>query len=139
MWSGCAFSLPAPRTSAVPKMDSGLKTHLTTESPLRFAPEWTPFQPYLQKVVETVQNRWERSFIESRISPPTGTSVTVVFQMTMDGKISNIIDVEGTANERAKKACIGAIRSRASYPRWTPEMIAALGQSQKLTFTFFYE
>jgi hypothetical protein len=137
--TGCAFSLPASRIVAARKTDSVTKTDLTKDITRKIDPEWVPFQPYLQKLIETVQLEWERALAESRISPPSGTSVTVVFQMTMDGKISKIISVEGSSNERGKKGCVAAITSRAPYSRWTPEMVTALGQSRELTFTFFYE
>ena len=133
MWSGCAFSLPTPKTRLSPN------TFPITNDTWKNDPKWIAFQPYLQELIETVQIQWERILVESRLSPPTGTSAKVVFQMTMDGKISNIIKVEGTANEQAKKGCLAAITARSPYSRWTPAMVAALGQSQELTFTFFYE
>ena len=47
--------------------------------------------------------------------------------------------VDGTAGNQAEKACTSAITARAPYGPWTDDMIAVLGQSQELTFTFFYQ
>jgi hypothetical protein len=101
--------------------------------------KWSNYGQYLQKMIESVQIQWERILIESRVSPPSGTSVKVVFRMDVEGKISQIVEVVGTAGNQAEKACTSAITSRAPYGPWTEDMIAVLGQSQELTFTFFYE
>lgn len=101
--------------------------------------KWSNYGQYLQKMIETVQIQWERILIESRVSPPSGTSVKVVFRMDTEGKISQIMEVNGTAGNQAEKACTSAITARAPYGPWTDDMIAVLGQSQDLTFTFYYQ
>jgi hypothetical protein len=101
--------------------------------------KWSNYGQYLQKMIETVQIQWERILIESRVSPPSGTSVKVVFRMNTEGRISQIIEVNGTAGNQAEKACTSAITARAPYGPWTDDMIAVLGQSQDLTFTFYYQ
>jgi hypothetical protein len=101
--------------------------------------KWSNYGQYLQKMIETVQIQWERILIESRVSPVSGTSVKVVFQMNKEGRISQIVSVEGTAGNQAEKACTSAITARAPYGDWTDDMIAVLGESQELTFTFYYQ
>ena len=106
---------------------------------IAFDAKWSNYGQYLQKMIETVQIQWERILIESRVSPPSGTSVKVVFRMNTEGRISQIVSVDGTAGNQAEKACTSAITARAPYGPWTEDMIAVLGESQELTFTFFYQ
>ena len=106
---------------------------------IAFDAKWSNYGQYLQKMIETVQIQWERILIESRVSPPSGTSVKVVFRMNTEGRISEIVSVDGTAGNQAEKACTSAITARAPYGPWTDDMIAVLGDSQELTFTFFYQ
>jgi hypothetical protein len=101
--------------------------------------KWSNYGQYLQKMIETVQIQWERILTESRVYPTSGTSVKVVFRMNTEGRISQIVEVNGNAGNQAEKACTSAITARAPYGPWTDDMIAVLGQSQELTFTFFYQ
>jgi len=62
--------------------------------------------------------------------------VTVSFRMDSDGKITAIIDVKNTSSDQGKEACISAITARSPYGKWSDDMIAVLGESQEMTFTF---
>lgn len=101
--------------------------------------KWSNYGQYLQKMIETVQIQWERILIESRVYPVSGTSVKVVFVMNDLGAIARITNVEGTAGNQAEKACTSAITARAPYGEWTDDMKTVLGESQELTFTFYYQ
>jgi hypothetical protein len=101
--------------------------------------KWSNYGQYLQKLIEAVQIQWERILIESRVYPTSGTMVTVKFKLNKEGQISEIVSVEGTAGTQAERACASAITDRAPYGPWTDDMIAVLGESQELTFAFFYQ
>lgn len=101
--------------------------------------KWSNYGAYLQRLIETVQVQWERILIESRVYPTSGTHVKVVFHLDSQGAISQINSVEGTAGNQAEKACTSAITARAPYGAWTDDMIAVLGDSQELAFTFYYQ
>jgi hypothetical protein len=101
--------------------------------------KWSNYGQYLQKLIESVQIQWERILTESRVYPMSGTSVTVKFKLDKEGKVSEIVSVEGTAGNQAEKACTSAITSRSPYGPWTDDMIAILGESQELTFSFYYQ
>lgn len=107
--------------------------------PAAYDARWSNYGAYLQKLIETVQIQWERILIESRVYPVGGTHVSVRFRLDKEGKIAEILNVEGTAGEQAKQACISAITSRAPYGPWTEDMIAVLGEQQDMTFTFYYQ
>ncbi len=101
--------------------------------------KWSAYGQYLQKMIESVQIQWERLIIESKIYPGGGKMVTVRFRMDKEGQISQIISVDGTAGNQAEGTCTTAITSRAPYGPWTDDMIAVLGESQVMTFTFYYQ
>ena len=47
--------------------------------------------------------------------------------------------VESSGGRAAKDACVSAIVARKPYGAWTEDMMAALGKSQEITFTFLYQ
>ncbi len=101
--------------------------------------KWSNYGVYLQRMLETVQIQWDRILLSSTLYPPSGTTVTVKFRMNSDGKIAAIVDVKNTPNEQGKEACISAITARSPYGKWSDDMIAVLGDSQEMTFTFYYQ
>lgn len=132
---GCASCTSAPGAAIV----APTPTAATASSPVAWDPEWQPFQPYLNELITGVQQQWERVTVESRVYPSSGTKVVVKFTLNPQGQVAEILSVDSTAGAQAEKACVMAIAGRAPYGRWTDEMVAALGQTQALTFTFFYQ
>lgn len=104
-----------------------------------FEPEWAPFRPYLKSVIATVQTRWERILVEARVYPKSGTKIAVRFRLGSDGFIASIEEVQGDAGSHAEKACVAAISTQKGYGVWSEEMVAALGKSDEMTFTFHYQ
>lgn len=98
--------------------------------------KWNNFGFYLQRMIETVQIQWDRILLSSTLYPPSGTIVTIKFRMDSAGKITGIGIVKNTSSEQGKEACISAITARSSYGKWSDDMIAVLGDSQEMTFTF---
>ena len=101
--------------------------------------KWSNYGQYLQKMIEAVQIQFDRANIESRIAQISGTHVKVVFRMNNQGAISQIVSVDGTGGNQAQNIAITSITRRAPYGPWTEDMIAVLGDSQELTFTFYYQ
>ena len=101
--------------------------------------KWSGYGEYLKKFIETVQVQWERIINQTNSYPASGTTVIVKFRMDSSGDISEIIKVESGGGRAAKDACVSAIVARKPYGQWTEDMITALGKSQEITFTFFYE
>ena len=100
---------------------------------------WSNYGAYLQKMINIVQIQWERIIIQQSANPSVGSTVTVKFVMNDEGKITNILHVDTTANEVASRACLSAITDRAPYGDWTDDMKAVLGNRQEMTFTFYYQ
>ncbi len=101
--------------------------------------KWSNYGEYLQRMINVVQVVWESQLVNSKIYPPSGTSVTVKFVMNDAGNIAQIVNVESTSNDLASRACVTAITERAPYGAWTDDMKAVLGTRQEMTFTFYYQ
>ena len=100
---------------------------------------WSKYGVYLQRMIETIQIQWERLMLTNSAHPPSGTTVTITFKINSTGKIIQILDVKNTSNRLGKEMCIQAITSRSPYGEWSQDMIDALGLSQDMTFTFYYQ
>jgi len=107
--------------------------------PIGIDAKWSNYGAYLKRLIDSVQTQWDRLLIESRIYPPSGTTVEVKFILNSEGKISKIVNVDNQSNEQAGQACVVAITSRAPYGDWTDDMKAMLGDQQEMTFKFFYQ
>ena len=104
-----------------------------------YSAKWSAYGEYLHKMIEAIQIQWDRILTESRTEPPSNTVVTVKFTMDFHGKVTEIIDVENTSSEQGKQSCLTAITMTAPYGEWTEDMRAVLGDSQELTFQFYYQ
>lgn len=107
--------------------------------PIAIDAKWSNYGAYLQRLIESVQAQWDRLLNESRIYPPSGTTVEVKFILDSEGKISRIVNVDNQSSEQAGQACVKAISDRAPYGLWTDDMKAMLGEQQEMTFKFFYQ
>lgn len=132
---------PAPRLErrARPAIFSENKIGTANIGPVAFDAKWSNYGQYLQQLIETVQVQWDRILIQSRNYPPRGTTVAVKFRLNHLGEVTEIIDVRSeSGNEQAKRNCISAITDRSPYGEWTDDMKTVLGETQELTFTFYY-
>ena len=100
--------------------------------------KWSAYGDYMQKFIETVDSQWQRILDQSNITPASGTKVTVVFRLDAKGEVPEIVKVSGGGGRSAQDACVSAIVARAPYGAWSADMIGVLGESQEITFSFFY-
>ena len=100
--------------------------------------KWSAYGEYMQKLIETVDSQWQRILEQSNITPPSGTKVTVGFRLDAKGEVAEIVKVSGGGGRSAEDACVSAIVARAPYGVWPADMIGVLGESQEITFSFFY-
>jgi hypothetical protein len=101
--------------------------------------KWSAYGEYLQRLIDAVQGQWERLIQRSSFYPTSGSTVRVVFKIDASGVISEVVRVDGSGAELARRLCVSAITERAPYGDWTDDMIAVLGREQEITFTFFYQ
>lgn len=101
--------------------------------------KWSAYGEYLQRLIDAVQAQWERLILRSSFYPTAGATVRVVFRIDAKGEIFEVVGVDGSGGELARRLCVSAITERAPYGEWTEDMVAVLGREQELTFTFFYQ
>jgi len=107
--------------------------------PVSYDAKWSSYGAYLHKMIEAIQIQWDRILIDSRTEPPSGTTVTVKFRLDFHGKVSQILDLQSDSSEQGRQSCVSAITITAPYGEWPDDMRAMLGDSQDLTFQFYYQ
>jgi len=100
--------------------------------------KWANFGRYLQTFVDTVQLQWDYLNDKSSVHPPDGARVSVRFRLDSEGRIAEIIDTDSNGGTQVTRICVSSITDRSPYVKWTDTMIAMLGDSQEMTFTFYY-
>lgn len=133
---------PAPKLEkrARPAIFAENKIGTQNIGPVAVDAKWSNYGQYLQQLIETVQIQWDRILIQSRVYPPSGTMVVVKFILNKKGEVERIIEVgPDLAPEQAKQSCVSAITARSPYGDWTDDMIKVLGESQEMTFSFYYQ
>lgn len=106
---------------------------------LAYSAAWSAHGEYLQRLIDAVQTQWERLILRSSFYPVAGSVVRVVFRLDLEGEVVEIVRVDGTGGELARRLCVSAIAERAPYGKWTEDMLAVLGRDTELTFTFHYQ
>ena len=101
---------------------------------------WSEYGEYMQEFIDIVDTQWRRINTESAVSPPSGTYVIVTFKLKANGETEMISVDDGHANNNkpAVYTCQAAIEARQPYRKWTEQMISVLGDSQTITFSFYY-
>ena len=100
---------------------------------------WSEYGEYLNRLIETVQVQWYKILDESRVSPPRGSHVVITFRINSKGE-TEIVKVENAdAGKQGVFSCQNAITYPQPYGKWSDAMIAVLGDSQELTFSFYYQ
>lgn len=100
---------------------------------------WSEYGAYLQRLIDAVQIEWDRILDNSKTYPPAGSIVKITFRLDQEGNVTELVNTESNAGNLGTRACQSAITSRAPYGKWTSDMVAALGEKQDLTFTFYYQ
>lgn len=100
---------------------------------------WSEYGEYLNELIEIVQMSWYNILRESRVSPPRGSHVVVTFRINPKGE-TEIVKVEDFGSgKQAVFSCQNAITYPQPYRKWTEQMVAVLGDSQELTFSFYHQ
>lgn len=99
---------------------------------------WSEYGDYMQEFIDIVDAKWRAINNESAYSPKSGTNVVVTFKLNSRGE-TEFVAVEETAGKAAVYACQAAIEPKGGpYRKWTEQMIAVLGDSQTIVFSFYY-
>lgn len=137
-------SRPKPRPTLAPDVVKARPTPLAnrefgTENigAVAYNAKWSAYGEYMQKFIESVDVQWQRIVEQSNVYPVAGTKVAVKFRINSKGEILEV-EPKSTGGRAAIASCVSAIVFRKSYGAWPDDMVAVLGESQEITFTFFY-
>lgn len=100
---------------------------------------WSEYGEYLQELQEIVQAQWYKILGESRVSPPRGSHVVVKFKINSKGEVEIVGTEDAGAGKQGVFSCQNAITYPMPYRKWTEQMIAVLGESQEMTFSFYHQ
>lgn len=99
-----------------------------------------PFGAYDRMIVEAVQNRWYYLLDSGDFARDRTGKVVLEFNLTYDGRVTDMKVVENTVNDLLCLLCQKAILDPAPYPRWPAEMRRTLGSdTRRVRFTFYYD
>ncbi len=99
-----------------------------------------PFGAYDRAIVEAVQNRWYYLLDSGDFARDRTGKVVLEFNLTYDGRVTDMKVVENTVNELLCLLCQKAILDPAPYPRWPAEMRRMIGSDTRhVRFTFYYD
>ncbi len=99
---------------------------------------WSEYGEYLNELIEIVQAQWYKILNESRVSPPGGSHVIVKFKINAKGDVEIVGTEDSGAGKQGVFSCQNAITYPMPYRKWTDQMVAVLGDTQELTFSFYY-
>ncbi|MDI1319662.1 MAG: hypothetical protein PSW75_05635 [bacterium] len=100
---------------------------------------WSEYGEYMNRLIETVQAQWYKILEESRVSPPRGSHVIVTFRINSKGETEIVKVEDADAGKQGVFSCQNAITYPQPYGKWSDAMIAVLGESQEITFSFYYQ
>ena len=112
-------------------------TNTTQSGILGLDPRWNDFGGYVQELVGLVEARWHRLLDENLVTLPHASHVSVKFKINSQGGV-RILSIDETKGKLAGSLCANAVSDPQPYRKWTAPMIAALGDEQTLTFSFYY-
>ena len=128
--AGCAGVRPPDNPASTPRVSA---PQLTADDS-----QFARYGGYLKDMSEIVEACWNHILIESRHLPKAPSTVSVKFRLDRQGRVARIVQVESDSDEIGEKAAVRAITACKTYGAWTPDMVATLGDSQELTFVFYY-
>ncbi len=96
-----------------------------------------PFGDYLERMQEAIQQRWDALGRQRSISEAQ-TRVVLEFTITREGLIRDLETVDTTSKALGTLLCRTAVEQGQSYGEWNREMVALLGDDERIVFTFYY-
>ncbi len=105
---------------------------------LAFDAQYSEFGEYWRRVAEIIERRWRNLLYNSRSISFSGNRVVVDFEITRDGRVTNVQIRDSSAGRLAESISTDAIVGEAPFFNWTPEMILKMGESTQATIHFFY-
>ena len=130
---------PRLQNSARSTILTNRATGTTNVKPLGYDARWSEYGEYLAELIEIVDTKWHSILEDSRVSPPRGSHVIVTFRINSKGETQITKVEDADAGKQGVFSCQNAITYPQPYRKWTEQMIAVLGDSQEITFGFYYQ
>ena len=142
--AGCAEIGPRPKgnpppTTTAKEQEQEEIALINKDIDAFFVTHPSPFQQYDHDLLFAIEKRWYDLMDGQKLSTKTRGKVTFAFTLHSDGSVSDIEPEEGTLAEPYKTLCEKAIVDVAPFPKWPNAMVSMLGDSRRLTFTFYYQ
>ena len=143
--TGCVSSPDHRPRIAISAPTGGPTENTVAAPPTEYGPEdlfveleGTDFAPYDSALVRVVSNHWQTLIQATRFDEAAG-DVTLKFQLSADGSVSNLVATSHGVNSVQAELCERAVREPGRFPAWTMEMRRALGERQQTTLSFTYK
>lgn len=129
---------PRPRVShARPTILTNRVTGTHNVGALGIDARWSEYGDYMNELIAIVDAQWRNLLAARSAWPPAGTHAVIKFKLNSEG-LTEIVSVEETCGTVGTQISLSAIRDREPYRKWTPQMIAVLGNEQTLEFGFYF-
>ena len=99
--------------------------------------KFSEFGEYMERLIETVSVRWN-ALARDGAKMENNSHVKISFVLHSSGSVTNIDLEDSTAKAIGIYMCRSAIALGSPYAPWTEEMITTFGDSEEITFTFYY-
>ena len=99
--------------------------------------KFSEFGEYLERLIEAISIRWN-TLADDAAAKENDSMVRLRFTLTKHGYIEDLHLVDSTAKAIGIYMCRSAIEGGSPYGPWSEEMIAIFGDSEEITFAFYY-
>ena len=112
---------------------------VSTRGPLGHDVVLTGYGVYDSYMIDAIRERWFQLIDESRSMSVMG-EVQLRFNLTSDGRITDMAVLRSTVQPTQLYICQQAITDPAKYREWPTEMRKTIGaEKREITFTFYYQ
>jgi hypothetical protein len=98
----------------------------------------TPFGDYDAELVEAISARWYELLDRREYASDGRGRVVLQFNLSYDGRITNLNIEENTVGEVLGYICEKAVQDPSPYKPWPSEMRRLQGDTRHIQFTFYY-
>ena len=98
----------------------------------------TGFGAYDRAFIDAVSSRWYDLLDNMSYDAYQPGRVKLEFNLNYDGRITEMKILETTVTETLTLLCQKSVLDPAPFEKWPPDMRRMMGESRRITFTFFY-
>jgi len=100
--------------------------------------QYSEFGKHWTEVAEVIEKRWRSLLYGRRSVPFDGSYVQIQFYLTREGYIEDLQIVQSTAGRVPEQVASDAILGPQPFKKFTPDMIATIGERSLYQIRFFY-